>query len=420
MKINEGGNTIAVSKTGKQTKAEKIPIKKIGRKNFYNQVVKLFKQMNKDYRKMFGTDLWTDESIIENGFVFNGSTSFIMDPTIPDEEVVKYKETAGDLDIVVPEYTKENIFNYLQSKDQEEIIKGVRYMGSNKPTLSSIGGQINCVFVFDFDGLKVPAQVDFEFLPFSETGIPTEWAKFSHSSSFDDCKAGIKAVHHKYLLRSITYGASVRDDILVCTPKSTWDNIKISKSKESSNPRTLKFSVYKGLRIAYEPLLDPDGNPVYMEGRQVFKCMPTSESSFVTDVAEIFKLTVRPDDITDLEKNAKKFWSFLGILEILKEYSTKDQIKRIHDRYIDLLWGLTSQKGQRAQELERDNPELDYKVKIGGYLKFIETFGLPDKSKDMAPIYYEDYGHQRKGPEIDPMLEESFKGYLKSKNFSLS
>lgn len=412
MKINEGGNAIAVSKTGKQTKAEKIPIKKIGRKNFYNQVVKLFKQMNKDYRKMFGTDLWTDESIIENGFVFNGSTSFIMDPTIPDEEVVKYKETAGDLDIVVPEYTKENIFNYLQSKDQEEIIKGVRYMGSNKPTLSSIGGQINCVFVFDFDGLKVPAQVDFEFLPFSETGIPTEWAKFSHSSSFDDCKAGIKAVHHKYLLRSIASAISIRDDILICTDKSTYDNLKISKNKVHQNPRTLRFSVGRGLRIAYEPLLDPDGNPVYAEGKQVFKSIPTKDSTYVTDVAEIYKLTVKPNDVSDLENDLKKFWSFTGVLELLKKFTDKESIEKIHNRYIKLLWDY---EGLRGQELERDNPELDYKVKIGGYLKFIETFGLPDKSEDFVPLYYDGYGKGK--AQADGELAESFRSYLKSKNF---
>lgn len=400
--INEGGNVTAVSKSGEETKAEKIPIKKIGRKKFYNFIVKLLKQINKDYKKMFDSDLWTDESIIESGFVFNGSTSFIMDPSIPDEEVVQYKESAGDLDIAVPEYTKENLFNYLNSIDGKEVIKGARYMGSNKPTVSSIGEQINCVFVLDFDGLKVPAQIDWELLPFSETGIPTEWAKFSHSSSFDDCKAGVKAVHHKYLLRAIASGISVRDDIVVCTDKSTFNNVVLTKNKAHQNPRMLKFSVGRGFRVAYEPLLDPDGNPVYIEDKQVFKALPTSDSNFVTDVLEMFKLSLNPDENIE-ESDVKKFWSFVGLLDLLEKYSDKKSIERIHDRYLELLWGV---RPQRAQELERNNPELDYKVKIGGYMKFIEKFGLPNKSVDVVAEYYNDYG--KRG------VSESFKTYVES------
>jgi len=401
--INEGGNVTAVSKTGEETKAEKIPLKKIGRKKFYNFIVKLLKQINKDFKNLYDTNLWTDESIIESGFVFNGSTSFIMDPNIPDEEVIKYKEFAGDLDIAVPEYTKENLFNYLSSIDGKEVIKGARYMGSNKPTVSSIGEQINSVFVLDFDGLKVPAQIDWEFLSFSETGIPTEWSKFCYSSSFDDCKAGVKAVHHKYLLRAIASGISVRDDIVICTDSSTFNNVVLSKNKAHQNPRLLKFSVVRGLRVAYEPLLDPDGNPVYKDNKQVFKALPTSDSTFVTDVLEMFKLSLRPYE--DIEGESKKFWSFMGLLELLEKYSNKKDIERIHDRYLELLWGV---RPQRAQELEKNNPELDYKVKIGGYLKFIEKFGLPNKSVDVVTEYYNDYG--KRG------VSESFKTYIESLN----
>ena len=109
--------------------------------------------------------------------------------------------TAGDLDIAVPDFQRKNLWTYLDSIDSKEVIPGVTYMGSNRPKFSPNEDQINCVFVVDFDGidginmknsLKVPMQIDWEFLPFSETGLPSEWAKFSHSSSFEDAKAGIK------------------------------------------------------------------------------------------------------------------------------------------------------------------------------------------------------------------------------------
>ena len=117
----------------------------------------------------------------------------------------------------------------------------------------------------------------------------------------------------------------------------------------------------------------------------------------------MFKLSLRPYE--DIEGESKKFWSFMGLLELLEKYSNKKDIERIHDRYLELLWGT---KQQRAQELEKNNPELDYKVKIGGYLKFIEKFGLPNKSVDVVTEYYNDYG--KRG------VSESFKTYIESLN----
>ena len=407
-----GGNVTAISKSGKQTKAEKIPIKTIGRQKFVKVIQDLLKQINKDFKKLFKTELWTDEKQIANGFVFNGSTSFIMNPEIPDEEIIKYKESAGDLDIAVPEYQRGNLWEYLDSIDSKEVIQGVTYMGSNKPTKSSVGMQINCVFMLDFDGLRVPAQIDFEFLPFSETGIPTEWAKFSHSSSFDDCKAGVKAVHHKYILRALVGAMSVRSDIVIATNTSTYDNIKISKSVVNQNPRTLKFSVIRGIRQAYKPLLDPNGNPVYVDGKQVFKESPTSDGNYVTDVMEMFKLSFK--NAENIEEDSKKFWSFMGVLDLLDKYADKEQIDKIHERYLQLLWE-PGTGYNRGQELEALNPELDYKVKIGGYLKFIERFGLEDKSKEICPLYYQDYGQRL--PKHLRNLEESFIWYLAKADF---
>lgn len=415
MKLFEGGNVTVTSKKGTETRAQKIPIKTIGRDKFYKVVTDLLKKINKDFKKKFKTLLWTDETQIENGFTFNGSSSFIMDPNIPDEEITKYKETAGDLDIAVPDFQRKNLWTYLDSIDSKEVIPGVTYMGSNRPKFSPNEDQINCVFVVDFDaidginglnGLKVPMQIDWEFLPFSETGLPSEWAKFSHSSSFEDTKQGIKAVHHKYLLRALVYGISVRDDIVICTPKSTYDNYTISKSKNLVNPGMMKFSVDKGLRVAFEPLQDPEGNPVFDNGKQVFREIPTKESNYITDVTEILKLSINPSDLSCLESDSKKFWSFTGLVELIKTYVPKENWETINQKYVKMLWELKP----RSQELERNNPELDYKVKISGYKFFIDSLGLSDLSKDLINPYYDGY-------RITESKPGGFRSYLKNKGF---
>lgn len=423
MKLFEGGNVTVTSKKGTETKAQKIPIKEIGRDKFYKVVTDLLKKINKDFKKKFKTLLWTDETQIENGFTFNGSSSFIMDPNIPDEEIVKYKETAGDLDIAVPDFQRKNLWTYLNSIDSKEVIPGVTYMGSNRPKFSPNEDQINCVFVVDFggidginglNGLKVPMQIDWEFLPFSETGLPSEWAKFSHSSSFEDTKQGIKAVHHKYLLRALVYGISVRDDIVICTPKSTYDNYTISKSKNLVNPGMMKFSVDKGLRVAFEPLVDPEGNPVFDKGKQVFKEISTKDSDYITDVTEILKLSINPSDLSCLESDSKKFWSFTGLVELIKTYIPEKNWETINQKYVKLLWELKP----RSQELERNNPELDYKVKISGYKFFIDSLGLSDLSKDLINPYYDGY---RITESRDAIVTESkpsgFRNYLRNKGF---
>lgn len=380
-----GGNVTAMMKDGTSTRAEKIPVARIGRSNFMNKMRDFFKAFNKKFNAATGKVIWANENEIMSGFVFNGSTSFIMNPNLSDEEVTAVKETAGDLDITVPEELKEDIWKFLDKLEGKEIIPGVRYMGSNKPTIQSIGEQINAVFVVSFGELRCNCQVDFEFLPY-ENNVPTEWAKFSHSSSFEDAKAQIKAVHHKYLIRAMVGAASLRKDILICTAASTPDKIKITKSKEHIEPRMLKFSVGRGIRVAYEPLLD-NGKQVFMDGKAVYKVIPSANSDFITSVADIFKISFGDPDPTDVNR----FNSFVGVVELMRKYLTKEQITMTINRYKDLLWSATP----RAQELEVGNGQLDFEVKNSGYQYIIKKLKIKDNAQAMIDKYYKDYGQRQ-------------------------
>ena len=392
-----GGNVTAKNwTTGEETRAVKIPVKEIGRKEFISKFVEIFKKMNKDFKKKYKKPIWAKEEILANGFAFNGSTSFIMDPTLSDEEVMKYKPSAGDLDITVPEEIGQDLWQYLHDLEGKEIIKGATYMGSNRGNKDAIGDQINAVIMVDFpNGQRAYAQVDFELLPF-ENDLPTEWAKFSHSSNFADAKAGVKAVHHKYLIQAIVGGASARDDIAVVTPASKPGKLKF-KDLKGQLPRLLKFSVTRGIRIAYEPLMDPDTGKVMMtdDGKQVYRELKTSESNYETIVGEIYKLAFR--QLVGHEQDVKLFESFVGVLELMKKFMTKQEIERTHKRYLEMMWG----KG--AQPLEADNPELDFQVKSSGYSKFVKELKVKDMSAKMVEDYYKNY-----------KLRESFRDLLEN------
>jgi len=396
-----GGNVTAKNwTTGEETRAQKIQVKEIGRKEFIATFVEIFKKMNKDFKKKYKKPIWVKEEILTNGFAFNGSTSFIMDPTLSDEDVMQYKPSAGDLDITVPEEIGQDLWQFLHDLEGKEILPGARYMGSNRGNKDAFGDQINAVIMVDFkNGQRAYAQVDFELLPF-EDDMPTEWAKFSHSSSFKDAKAGVKAVHHKFLIQAIVGGASARDDIVIATPASTPEKLKFKKMN-GSLPRLLKFSVTRGIRVAYEPMIDPETSKVMRndEGKQIYRELKTSESNYETIVGEIYKLAFR--QLTGNEQDVKKFESFVGVIELMKAHLDRKDIQRTHDRYIEMLWGY---KGQRGQELEVGNPDLDFQVKSSGYSKLVKELKLKDESAKYVEEYYSKY----------TKVNETFRSYLNS------
>lgn len=213
---------------------------------------------------------------------------------------------------------------------------------------------------------------------------------------------GIKAVHHKYLIRALVGGASVRDDIVIATPTSTPDNIKITSSKAHAIPRMLKFSVGKGIRVAYEPMLDNEGKPIKYEGKEVYKEINGADNSYETVVANIYKLAFQ--QLEGHPEDVKRFESFVGVIELMKKFLNKRQIQDTYDRYVELLWGV---KPQRGQELEVGNPELDFQVKISGYQRLIKELKLKDESLALSKEYYAEYG--KRGA-----IRESFRDYLLS------
>lgn len=410
-----GGNVIVKDINGKEVAAVKVDLKQVGRGNLIKSAKDLFRALNVLFEAKFASPLWKNSKALDEAMVFNGSSSFILSEQFSDAEVLKFKPTMGDIDIAVPDSSAENLFTLLSSLQGKRVSRDVEFVGMNRTSSQSVGTQINCVFRFH-EPVEFLVQVDFEFLPFEDDGNPTEWARFSHSSAFADAQMGVKAVHHKYLIRALVGGISARPDIVIATPKSTYDNIKLTAaSKKGDITRMLKFSVDHGVRVAYQPMVGPDGKEIVIDGKLVYKEIPTSESDYKKTLIEIFKLAFNDEDSSDVSK----LWTFGGVLELCKKYLNASQQKDVAERYFALLWG---EKPQRAQELERGNPEEDLAVKSGGWNLFKKITGVKDPSnfEQILQSYYSGYrmNESEEGDETgeDNNLNEAVKPWKWSEN----
>lgn len=383
IKLFEGGNVVITTTNGKEVPAEKVDLTTIDRSQFAKDMLDAFMVIDKKFQQMFKKPLWPNKEIFKGGHVFNGSSEAMFDPKIPDAKYTKVKPSVGDIDITVPSQYKKELWELLKQLTEKQLTHNVLYLGDNRPNFSPGNEQINSIFRYEYDkGQYVNVQVDFEFLPYEKNGEPTEFSKFGHSSHWTDLNTGLKGVHHKYILRALAGGSSMRDDIVVMTKTAT--PAKPRPKKMNDIPRTLAFSVAKGLRTRYEQQFMPDGSPWMYNGKKVYKEIPSAQSNYENSVDGMFKMFFgEPKNPND----AKKMWSFSGILELMKQYHTPQQNMETIKRLFDLYWG------PGAQGLERNNPELDNKIKTAGYNKVIEMFPYAKKInvEAMKKNYYDNY-----------------------------
>jgi len=382
-----GGNARTV-KNGEDVFAQKVDLTKFKRKFVKDEVLKMLQDMDNKL------NIWPDFKQVKNGYNFNGSSDALMNDEIPDEEYTLLKPMLGDIDIMLPDDTKEKVHKFLDTYKGTSTLK---FIGHNKPNKDAIGHQINAIFELQSKDAKgtvdtVNLQIDFEFVEF-EDGKGSEFSKFAHSSSWEDMKQskfvpGLKGgVAHKLLLRSLFGGASLYKDALVVTPKSTPEKIVIKKTKGvQSELRMLKFSVDRGLRKAYAKFtkgnkhLRQDGKLLYIE-------VPTKDSSYVKTVQTIAEMVF--GELTKTEH--KLFWSYTGLLKLMTKLDKKSKLDT-YKRLLDVFWQARPGKNI-AQGLERDNPELDLQIKVAAITLFHKVLKVKDekKVKEMTDLYYSQY-----------------------------
>jgi len=373
-----GGNTTIKTKNDEIISAEKIPLKEIGRSKFVKKFQDFLINLNNKFKKECGYPIWEDENEIKNGGIFNGSTSFIMSPNYNDDEIVKYKPQAGDLDVAVPREYGKDIYNFLEKHEGQEFVRGVKYVGNNANNENKLGNTIICIVKAQFGDITVQAQIDLE-LSEMKNGVQTDWSKFAHSSSFEDAKAGFKGISAKYFLRALVGALKQLDSgFIVATPSSKPDKINL-KRKQPSKIRLLTFGVDSGIGSPYEVMMK-DNKPIKIDNNIVYREKKPSEKTYDKNLTNLMKLVFNTDKIkpTDLH-------SFIKLLQLSNKYLDKKTKQVALDRFLDILFCIGN--GQ-CQVIEPDAKE-DVAIKLGMYNKAVEMLNLkPNKNLDK---YIEQY-----------------------------
>lgn len=429
--MNEGGNTRALIRDpetglvkgpeqvkqfrGREAFAEKIDLRdsRITRQQLRKDVIEMLVVLDNEFERDHGEKLWDRsqrDDILGSGLAFNGSSSHLFAPaeTLSDEEFMNYKPSIGDIDLTVPSEKMIDLFNTLNRREDDQLTQRIAYIGHNKKSPGA--HQINALFAYTWDS-EVPAgtgdtffQIDFEGSEY-ESGRPTQWAKFSYSSSWRDIRSGIKGLAHKVLLFSL---AAVRSpppmNAVLATPSATAEKPKISmtgdpgfkppsadeiekmvqqkqdeilNSQKKKNPAKARDDAEELVRkqieksskipVSLRPIKSLDlvtghGSRYKrldwtFDGNEVYKYLTRAErTDAIRDVKMIFENlfgTNPPMTATDMEN----FGSFVGVLELMKERLSPQEIVNAYEEMVDRFFGL------RAQQLSASDQKEDEDVK---------------------------------------------------------
>ena len=305
--IFEGGNT-TFDINGETYNVSKIDFVETKQSfpNFKNFLSNFLNKLSADFGKNYRRSIWPKGQLHFSGsseVVFNEIESYVKDKNnrqkliddlftqdelktinkqlLNDEKELlyrwlkKYKPKAGDIDIQVSE--DKSFFSNLREYLDSISISGGKEMNMNKIAflnkLKEKCPQIGDICVIDNKpsiGQIITAtairknkqanslddflffQCDWEPVEADQYGTPTEFAKFSRSSSREDIEVNVKGREHKYLLRVL---ANVMDDIDISDIKIL--SPKTLKPLASKDGGLFSFSVSKGLRKKFWDPNDP-------------------------------------------------------------------------------------------------------------------------------------------------------------------
>ena len=260
-----------------------------------------------------------------------GSTFHLLDEKRSTADLLKYKDTFGDIDI---QFDKNRL---------GDLIMTLVHMGksfSNKWKLQGFENKFDTVVTLWTDRTTLQnIQVDFECVDHSGY-YPTEWARFSRSSAWEDLEHHIKGFAHKLVFRAIT----------ACDLFETNIQLKTKTVRRKITP--VVFSP-KGARVKYRYL-----------GPDLYEEIPMDESYLIKDVEGLFRLFFVDSHEPVTPEEYQLMWSFVGVVELIKRHADPSEYQTIQDGFTHLLWG------QGAQKLYRDNPTLDqlYKMKAAMWM----------------------------------------------------
>lgn len=332
-----GGNLII----GGIHAATPINLKKHSRKDIAKLLKQILRAINLEFEGEYEYPLWTTD-LLKSGKFLSGSSYHFFNTNISDELFTQKKPIVGDIDVMVDkkhEAQLQTLFIDLQS----------RYVLNNVKLIGFQRGIEQFSALFEILDSELRVQIDFEFVEFGSNGFPTEWSKFSHSSSWDDLNHGIKGVFHKWLIQSV---CSLTVQKFVLEKPKGRGNLK-HMIKELKTDAMYTFAVSSkhggGLRQKYIKT----GNIDEETKLPIMTLAPTD--GYIQSIGDIMQ-TILPNQVpSEIES---KFWSFTGIIELLQTEVSDKQRQQIFNAFLEKIFG------NDAQGMYRNNPDKDVFEKL--------------------------------------------------------
>jgi hypothetical protein len=331
--------------------AEPIVIHDQSTRDLYqDRISHLFTAINQGVWNKTDKRLWAKDKVIEN--FLSGSIGHLFNPHISTEELLRSKRFFGDIDIQFDKDRMSDVIDFLKT------VHGFQY-GAFKLFGWERTFSDTIITIWHDSVTGQNYQLDLEVEEFKDD-LPTEWARFSRSSSWNDTRLYIKGYAHKYVWRAMT----------ATNLFETWVQLKTKKVRKKITP--VVFSP-KGARVKYRQI----GNDLWEE-------IPMDQSVLVRDVAGLFDLFFGGEPS---EEDLVKMHSFTGVVELIMDYRDPDQFEAIMGGMEHLLWG------PGAQGLVRDWPGADFSAKSVVYSYMADKLGCDQAgwNEDAMDEYYKHY-----------------------------
>ncbi len=385
----EGGN---LEIDGAQ--AQQIELKVHNRAYIVPILDRLLNAINAEFQQSQGGPLWSAK-VLKTKKYLSGSSLHFFNTDIPDDEFERVKPKVGDIDTQVNKDVEPQLAQWLNSV-KGQVVGNAKFVGYSR-------GNEQYSSLWELTDPPIKVQIDFEFVDYTEKDEPTDWAGFSHSSSWDDLSQGIKGVFHKYLIQAFTK--------LTTTEFLLRKMVGRGKARvEQDVPTTdnmFSFAVSSkeggGLRAKYEPVVDEKGRPLVIDNLPVMRALPAS--GYEKDIGAIFQsIFGKRVDSGTLKKILPKTWSFTGLLEIMNLVLEPAEKEQILDAFVDKLFAPGAQglyKGDPQRDMTEKNSAVNYALKV-------LQVTPPKNLEQMRQEYVKNYKVTSEGPiGLDRPIEEA-------------
>jgi hypothetical protein len=345
--------------------------------------------------------MWSPELLKSKQFLGGSSLHFFNTKGISDEEFVKNKPKVGDIDTQIDKNLEGQVEEFLNSITNKKIGDAV-FLGFSRGNEQFNG-------LFEFENPPVKIQIDFEFGKYNpETNTPDDWYRFSHSSDWEDVKAGIKGVFHKYIYRALAKAAPSEKYIAKLAGAGKNRKMTVTGPTSDSN---FSFAVASsqggGARAKYKPYIDPEtGEPKEINGIPVMEPLSPKDSEYIQDLSKQFELffgTSPNGDDSQLQQ------SFLGTLDLINKYLDTNAKQTAVTEFLDIVF----EPG--AQMITANDPVRDREIKfaaVDAMLEKLKLGAMRTKAIQMAKAYEDDYNEveaYKKANPDDPRPRASLK-----------